>query len=116
MYSGKNLEKSELKGNETILLVDDEDIIWDVVIDMLQNMGYTVILAANGREAVEIYKSNPGKIDLVLLDMVMPELNGREAYFELKKFDNDVTHGTSRRSKWQKESTIRSEKQGKFNA
>ena len=91
MYSGKNLEKSELEGNETILLVDDEDIIWDVVIDMLQNMGYTVILAANGRECVEIYKTNLGKIDLVLLDMVMPELNGREAFFELKKVDPNVT-------------------------
>ena len=90
MYSDTHLDSKELKGSETILLVDDEDIIWDVVIDMLQNMGYTVILAANGRDCVEIYENNLGKIDLVLLDMVMPELNGREAFFKLKKVDPGV--------------------------
>ena len=90
MYSDKNLKKKELKGSETILLVDDEDIIWDVVIDMLQNIGYTVILAANGLDCVEIYEKNPGQIDLVLLDMVMPELNGHEAFFKLKKLDPNV--------------------------
>ena len=81
MFSDTNIEKTELKGNETILLVDDEDIIWDVVIDMLHNMGYTVVLAANGNECVEIYRDNPGKIDLVLLDMIMPELSGHESIF-----------------------------------
>ena len=90
MYSDSNLKRKKLKGAETILLVDDEDIIWDVVIDMLQNIGYTVILAANGKECVEIYQNNPGKIDLVLLDMVMPELNGHEAFFKLKKLDSNV--------------------------
>ena len=90
MYSDKYLGEKELKGSETILLVDDEDIIWDVVIDMLQNMGYTVILAANGRDCVDIYENNPGQVDLVLLDMVMPEMNGREAFFKLKSIDSAV--------------------------
>ena len=70
---------------ETILLVDDEDMIWDVVFDMLTELGYTVVMAANGREAVDIFQANPSEFDLVLLDMLMPEMNGRDAFFELKK-------------------------------
>ncbi len=87
MVSIRNLSYDDVKGTETILVVDDEDIIWDVVIDMLQNLGYTVILAANGRECVEIYHNNPGQINLVLLDMVMPEMNGRECFFALRVID-----------------------------
>lgn len=90
MYTESGVDDSELKGSETILLVDDEAIIWDVVIDMLQGMGYTVVLAADGRDCVEIYQENPGEIDLVLLDMVMPEMNGKEAFFALKEIDPDV--------------------------
>ncbi|HOG49315.1 MAG TPA: response regulator [Lentisphaeria bacterium] len=75
---------------ETILLVDDEDMIWDVISNMLKTLGYTVLLAANGREAVDIYRNNPGQIDLVLLDMVMPEMNAREAFFILKEIDPSV--------------------------
>lgn len=85
-----NLEDEALYGNETILLVDDEDMIWDVIIDMLQELGYSVILAGNGLEAVEIYRDNPGAIDLVMLDMVMPELDGHGAFFRLKEIDPKV--------------------------
>jgi CheY-like chemotaxis protein len=79
-----------LGGNETILLVDDEGMIWDVVMDTLMNLGYTVILAANGRDAVETYSANPGGFDLVIMDMVMPEMNGREAFECLKRLDPNV--------------------------
>ena len=75
---------------ETILLVDDEDMIWDVVLNILMNLGYTVLLAADGQEAVEIYRSNPGAIDLVILDMMMPVLNGRDAFYQLKAISPDV--------------------------
>lgn len=75
---------------ETILLVDDEEMIWDVISDMLSTLGYKVILAENGREAVEIYQNNPGEVDLILLDMIMPEMNAREAFFLLKKIDPEV--------------------------
>ena len=78
------------KGTETILLVDDEDMIWDVISSMLIELGYTVILAENGRDAVEIYENNPNAIDLVLMDMVMPEMNAREAFHLLKKIDPNV--------------------------
>ncbi len=90
MFGEKGIEEEDLRGDETILLVDDEGIVWDVVIDMLQGLGYTVILAENGKDCVEIYRDNPGMISLVLLDMVMPEMNGHDAFFELKKMDEDV--------------------------
>lgn len=75
---------------KTILLVDDEEMIWEVISAMLGDMGYNVILAGNGREAISIYESNPGEIDLVMLDMLMPELSGRETFFRLQKIDPKV--------------------------
>ena len=75
------------KPNETILVVDDEDTIWDFVIEALQNLGYTVILAGNGEEAIEVYKNNLGEISLVFLDMIMPKLGGHGTFYQLKAID-----------------------------
>ena len=77
-------------GDETVLVVDDEDMIWEILIENLQELGYTVILAENGEDAVEIYRENPGLVDVVILDMVMPKMNGREAFGELMKIDPAV--------------------------
>lgn len=85
-----NIQDKDLYGTETILLVDDEDMIWDVIIDMLQELGYSVVLAGNGREAIDIYRENPGGIDLVLLDMVMPEMDGHQAFFKLREINPEV--------------------------
>ena len=62
-------------GNETILIVDDQETVWDFLIEALQNLGYSVLLAENGEDAVSIYRDNPHQIDLVLLDMVMPVMD-----------------------------------------
>lgn len=89
--SDGNLNAKTVNGRpETILVVDDEDMIWLVVINMLNSLGYTVLLAENGKEAVDIYKGNPGAIDLVLLDMVMPVMNAHEAFPLLKEADPNV--------------------------
>ena len=77
-------------GNETILLVDDNEAVWDVLIESLQGLGYSVILAENGIDTVEIFKSNPKEIDLVVLDMIMPKMGGRNTFFQLKAIDPDV--------------------------
>lgn len=77
-------------GTETVLLVDDQDTIWDFMIEALQTLGYTVILAENGLDAVEIYKNNAGKIDLVILDMIMPKMGGHNTFYQLKAIDPDV--------------------------
>ena len=77
-------------GNETILIVDDQETVWDFLIEALQNLGYTVILAENGEDAVTIYRNTPGGIDLVLLDMIMPKLGGHSTFYQLKALDPDV--------------------------
>lgn len=71
-------------GNETILIVDDQETVWDFLIEALQNLGYTVVLAENGEDAVSICRETPGAIDLVLLDMIMPKLGGHGAFYQIK--------------------------------
>jgi len=78
------------KGRETILLVDDEDLIFDVVNPMLQRAGYSVLNAENGAQGIEIYERHKEQIDLVVLDMVMPDMYGGEVYDRLKEIDPDV--------------------------
>jgi len=64
------------KGSETILLVDDEDFIRDVAVELLREFGYTVLTAANGEAALEIYRKEHRRIDLVILDLIMPGMGG----------------------------------------
>lgn len=77
-------------GTETILIVDDQETVWDFLIEALQNLGYSVLLAENGEDAVSIYRENPNEIDLILLDMVMPKMGGHTTFYQLKNLDPDV--------------------------
>ena len=70
-------------GTETILLVDDEVAIRDLGNRLLSNAGYEVILASNGKEAIDIYKKHQDKIALVILDLIMPEMGGLQCMKEL---------------------------------
>ena len=79
-----------LTGNEKILLVDDEVATIQVEELMLKQLGYSVLTALSGREAVALYKDNLTDLDLVALDMIMPEMNGKETYEELRKINADV--------------------------
>jgi PAS domain S-box-containing protein len=79
-----------VKGEGTILLVDDEDVIIDVGSEILQVLGYKVSVARNGREAIEIYKEKQNEIDMVILDMIMPEMDGGEIFKVLKSIDPGV--------------------------
>jgi len=74
-------------GNETILVVDDEEMILGVAKKMLEKIGYRVLTAAGGRQAIEVYQAAPAEIDMVVLDMVMPELGGGDTYDRLKQID-----------------------------
>ncbi len=76
-------------GEETILIVDDEQFILEACKDMLTKIGYNIILAGSGEEAVETFRSN-GDIDLIILDMVMPGMDGLEAYEHFKGIDPEV--------------------------
>jgi CheY-like chemotaxis protein len=78
------------KGEGTLLLVDDEKFILDVGKQMLQSLGYRVYAAGNGKTAVEIYRKNQKDIQMVILDMVMPEMNGVKTFDQLKKLNPDL--------------------------
>ncbi len=86
-YDGEEVKHGK---EEAILLVDDETIILDVGKDMLKTLGYKVFLASGGNEAIEIYKENSNKIDLVILDLVMPGMGGGETYKVLKSINPDI--------------------------
>ncbi|MCK4389266.1 MAG: GAF domain-containing protein [Desulfobacterales bacterium] len=86
----KELPEELLKGTETVLLVDDEDMIIDVGKDVLKTLGYKVLPARGGKEAIEIYEKSKDKIDMVILDMIMPEMGGREVYDHLKEINPDI--------------------------
>ncbi len=77
-------------GDETILLVDDESVILEVGEQMLSKLGYRVLTAESGREAIEAYQLNAGRIDAVVLDMVMPGLDSGATLDRLKSLDPKV--------------------------
>ena len=74
----------------TVLLVDDEEVILDVSEKVLKVLGYKVLVARGGAEAIEIFKKHQHSIDLVLLDIIMPHMGGGEAYDRLKEISPDV--------------------------
>ncbi len=78
------------RGSETILIVDDHETIWDFLIEALQTLGYSVLLAENGEDAVSIFRDNPGEVDLVLLDMIMPKLGGHQAFYQIRGLNPDA--------------------------
>jgi signal transduction histidine kinase/ActR/RegA family two-component response regulator len=86
----KSFEKTLLKGSETILLVDDEDMIIDVTSRMLKKLGYKFLIAQSGQEALELFATEKNHIDLVILDMIMPGMGGKDTYEALKKINPDV--------------------------
>ena len=77
-------------GSETILIVDDHETIWDFLIEALQNLGYSVLLAENGLDAIEIYTANPDAVDMVLLDMIMPKAGGQETFYHIRSIDPEA--------------------------
>jgi CheY-like chemotaxis protein len=79
-----------LKGKENILLVEDEEGTIHVEKLMLKELGYSVMPALSGQEAVQLYKENHLTLDLVALDMIMPAMNGRDTYKELKRINPKV--------------------------
>jgi CheY-like chemotaxis protein len=77
-------------GKETILLVDDEEVITDVSREILETLGYSVLIAGSGKEAIEIYEKKKDQIDLVILDMIMPQMSGGETFDILKAMNSDI--------------------------
>jgi len=76
-----------VEGSETILLVEDEEIVLEISQEILNVLGYHVLIARNGEEALQVYKAKQQPIDLVILDMVMPGMGGGETFDRLRELD-----------------------------
>ena len=91
---GQVLEKPRrertLTGTETVLLVDDEAMIVDVAREMLKSLGYTVLTASGGEEAVALYEEKHDRIDMIILDMIMPGMGGAETFERLRKINPEA--------------------------
>jgi CheY-like chemotaxis protein len=72
-------------GTETILVVEDEAPLRRLVRATLEQLGYTVLLAEDGQRGVELFRDNADRIDLVILDLVMPRLGGRDALAQMRR-------------------------------
>ena len=83
-------EKSIHRGQGTILLIDDETIVTTIGVEMLESLGYQVIEANTGPEALRIYERYGHAIDLVILDIIMPGMGGNEVYHRLKSINPEI--------------------------
>jgi two-component system, cell cycle sensor histidine kinase and response regulator CckA len=81
---------SMLNGKETILLVEDEEIVRELATKLLKRLKYNVLHASNGTEAIEIAQNYSGVIDLLLTDVVMPGMNGRQLAEKLQQILPDI--------------------------
>ena len=93
--SSPSLESTEdktaiFRGNEQILLIGDDPKVKDVLENQLQYLGYRVITAENGADAIPIYKNKINKIDLVIIDFLMPDNNEKEIFRALKKINPGI--------------------------
>ncbi len=86
----KELPEEVVKGTETLLLVDDEDMVLEVGEEIFKELGYKVLVARSGKEAIELYKAHKDKIAIVILDMIMPVMGGGETYDRMKEINPDI--------------------------
>ena len=82
--------KRPIEGSGGVLLVDDEGLVLEVGAKLIKRLGYRVFEAISGNEAIDVYKDNQAKIDLVILDMIMPEMGGGDVYDKMKQIDSNV--------------------------
>ncbi len=86
----ENMEDATSQGKGTILLVDDEEMILEVTREILTVLGYRVLVAGGGEEAIKICAGTNGAIDLVILDMMMPAMGGKETFDGLREIRPDL--------------------------
>jgi len=82
-------DKNAESRQPVILFADDDKLCLDVTVQMLNRIGYSVLEATDGQEAVEVYKNNQDSVDLVILDMKMPH-NGGRTFEQLRKINTDL--------------------------
>ena len=90
-FSDKSASREEaedeglIRGTETVLLVDDEEVISEVGQAMLEELGYRVIVCRSGQEAVDAVVKQREPIDIIILDLIMPGMNGEEAFDRIRE-------------------------------
>jgi len=85
-------ENSILKSNtkSTILVVDDEKVVQDVIVEIVEELGYKTIKADNGKQALELYEKNKDNIDILLTDIIMPVMDGAELILNIREDDDNI--------------------------
>jgi CheY-like chemotaxis protein len=78
------------EGTGTILVAEDEEVVGRVVVDILNRAGYRAMLARDGQQALQLYEEHASAIDLVILDVVMPKVDGREVCLRLRAMQPDL--------------------------
>ena len=86
----KPVEPAQPRASARILIVDDEELLRDMASQMLKKLGYDVLTAKDGREALAIYSDSWKTIDLVILDMVMPKMGGRDTFIAMRRINKEV--------------------------
>ncbi|HYQ47828.1 MAG TPA: ATP-binding protein, partial [Thermodesulfovibrionales bacterium] len=83
-------ESGKISGTETILIVEDEDVLREMLASFMRSLGYTVITAHDGNEAMSLYRPDPAKFDIVFSDMLMPNKGGIELFQEIRDVNRDA--------------------------
>ncbi|MCK5296081.1 MAG: response regulator, partial [Alphaproteobacteria bacterium] len=86
----KLIDRKRIPGNSAILLIEDEEIIRKTTCDILKELGYEVFSAKDEVQGVKLYKENSSRIDLVILDMIMPKMSGEEAFNAIFSINPEV--------------------------
>jgi CheY-like chemotaxis protein len=84
------MQEKILHKNKTILVVEDEDILLELMEDILKTQGYKLFTAKDGIEGIEIYTNHKNEIDLILSDVNLPNLDGLEMFKKIKELNSDV--------------------------
>ncbi len=87
---GPELEVPDWRSHGFVLVVDDEEAVLTVAKDMLETLGFEVLAAVDGHQAVEVFRRRADEIRLVLLDMAMPRMDGEEAFLEIRRIRSDA--------------------------
>jgi len=82
--------RGDLRGDETILIAEDEESVREFLKDILRSYGYSIIVAEDGQDAVEKYNEHRNRINMVILDVVMPRKNGKDVYNSIKETNPDL--------------------------
>jgi CheY-like chemotaxis protein len=86
----ENTEAAPCRGWGTVLVVDDEEVVRVLARETLKDAGFEVLVAEDGREAVEIYRARANEIDAIVLDLSMPRMDGVETFTEMRRIRNDA--------------------------